>query len=437
MHPRVLIVGTVPYNKKSTSRAFESYFSGWEKENLAQIFSNTKKPVKGHCQQLFQITDKRMLKRKFSSKIETGVLYEYQNLEDEWTDTSLEVGADIYKKMYKIGGHHTPFTHLLRKWIWKKKHWCTDKLNKWLEEFHPECVFLSFSDDFFIPEIALYVAKKFNIPIVSSIGDDYYFNTHFSLSPFYHIYKSKYRKLIRKVFAHNGSAIYIGDKIRDKYNKEFGLNGETVYLTSEVQRKPFREIKKDNPLICYFGNIRMGRNVSLNDIGYALGKINTNYVLNVYSNETDEKYIKIFKDNPNVKFCGSVPYSEVQKLNTESDIVVLVEGFTKKDIDKSRYSLSTKAADSLSSGSNMFVYGSYECGLIEYMANTNAATVCTNKNELEEYVRMCINDVNKQKENYQKAIEISEKNHTLKNSTTIFLNVVKRVIMENDNAIKE
>ena len=45
-HPRVLIVGTVPYNKKSTSRAFESYFSGWERENLAQIFSNTEKACK-------------------------------------------------------------------------------------------------------------------------------------------------------------------------------------------------------------------------------------------------------------------------------------------------------------------------------------------------------------------------------------------------------
>ena len=33
MHPRVLIVGTVPYNTKSTSRAFDAYFHYWEKEN--------------------------------------------------------------------------------------------------------------------------------------------------------------------------------------------------------------------------------------------------------------------------------------------------------------------------------------------------------------------------------------------------------------------
>lgn len=46
MKPKVLIVGTVPYNRNLTSRAFESYFSGWEHERLAQIFSNEKVPGK-------------------------------------------------------------------------------------------------------------------------------------------------------------------------------------------------------------------------------------------------------------------------------------------------------------------------------------------------------------------------------------------------------
>lgn len=437
MKPRVLIVGTVPYNTKSTSRAFESYFAGWEKENLAQIFSNTKKPTKGHCGTLFQITDKRMLKRKASKKVETGIIYNYEELENEWTSTDLEVGTGTYRKLYSFGSAHTPFTHLLRKWVWKKKHWCTEKLNKWLEEFNPECVFLSFSDDFFIPEIALYVAEKFDIPIVSSIGDDYYFNTKFSLSPAYHIYKSKYRKLIRKVFAHKGSAIYIGNKIRDKYNKEFDLRGETVYLTSEVKRKEFKEINKENPLICYFGNIRMGRNNSLSDIATALGKINPSYMLNVYSNETEDKYLDVLLKNPNVKYNGSIPYEEVKRLNTESDIVVMVEGFAKANIDRSRYSLSTKAADSLASGSNMLVYGSMECGLIEYMASTNAAAVCTSKDALEGVIRKFIDDTEYQKKNYETAIKVSLENHVLESSTAIFTGVVERVIRESKDGAQK
>ena len=68
----------------------------------------------------------------------------------------------------------------------------------------------------------------------------------------------------------------------------------------------------------------MGRNNSLNDIGYALGKINPEYMLEVYSNEKDEQIYSVFKDNRNVKYMGSVSYTQVQKRMAESDITVIV-----------------------------------------------------------------------------------------------------------------
>lgn len=428
MKPKILIVGTVPYNKKSTSRAFESYFCNWEKENLAQIFSNTKKPAQGHCGTLFQITDQRLLKKRFNKSLETGIIYNYDELPDEWIDNSLEVNSSLFTKLYKWGSKKTPLIYLLRKCIWSKKYWCTDKLKKWLDDFKPECVFLSFSDDFFIPEIALYVAERYNIPIISSIGDDYYFNTKISLSPFYYIYKTAYRRLIRKVFLHKGSAIYIGDKIRDKYNSYFGLNGKTVYLTSSIKRREFKPINKASPIITYFGNIRCGRNNSLNEIGYALGKINPNYILHIYSNEKDEKYYKIFDKNKNIKFHGSVPYSEVQEKLLQSDITVIVEGFDKKDINITRYSLSTKVADCLASGVSTFVYGSLECGAIEYLKNSNSAEVCLDKNKLEESILSLINNESKQKMYYDNALRITEQNHNLAASSSIFESVVDSVI---------
>ena len=165
MKPKVLIVGTVPYNRNLTSRAFESYFSGWEHERLAQIFSNEKVPVKGHCGTLYQITDKRMLKRKISRRVETGKIFIRSRLSEEPAAGNTDKGGFFYKTLYHIGRLHSPLTHLLRRWVWNRKHWCTEKLNSWLDEFAPECVFLSFSDDFFILQIALYAAKKYNIPI--------------------------------------------------------------------------------------------------------------------------------------------------------------------------------------------------------------------------------------------------------------------------------
>ncbi|MBO4693928.1 MAG: glycosyltransferase [Clostridia bacterium] len=425
---RVMIIGTVPYNKKSTSRAFDAYFHYFQKENIAQIFSNTKKPCKGHCGTLFQITDQRMLKRWLGKRIETGLIYNYDELEDEWNDTDLELDSGAAEKAYRIGRKHTPFTHLLRGVLWQKRFWCTEKLNKWLDEFGPECVFLAFSDDFFIPKIALYVAKRYNIPIVSCIGDDYYFNGEKTLDPFYHLYKHNYRKLIDRVFTWPGSAIYISDKIRDKYNAEFGLDGETVYLASSIERKPFRVINKQAPVITYFGNIRMGRNNSLVDIGYALQKISSDYCLEVYSNEQDERFIEVFKDNPGIVFCGSVPYAQVQKRMAESDITVIVEGFDKKDVNLSRYSLSTKAADALASGATILVYGSLESGIIDYMRSTGAAMVCNNKKNLVSSVKKLISDEELQKEFYGQAIVITEEHHNLRSSCTVSEGIIKKAI---------
>ena len=216
----------MPYNQKSTSRAFDSYFHGWDRECLAQIFSNTKTPVKGHCGTLFQITDKRMLQAFYKPGIKTGLIFNYEELPDEWEDDDLEVGGGAFDRLYRIGHSSNSFTHLARKVIWKKRLWLTPELTSWLDEFQPECVFLSFSNDFFIPEIALYVAERYNIPIVSSIGDDYYFLDAKWSMPYNVLYLKLYRKLIDKVLSHGGSAIYIGDKIKNKYNGYFNLNGE-------------------------------------------------------------------------------------------------------------------------------------------------------------------------------------------------------------------
>ena len=429
MHPRLLIVGTVPYNTKSTSRAFDAYFHYWEKDNIAQIFSNTKKPCKGHCETLYQITDQRILQRWMGKRIDTGVIYHYEELEDEWTDTDLELGSETAEAVYKLGRKHTAFTHLMRGLLWRKRFWCTNKLNNWLDDFNPECVFLAFSDDYFIPQIALYVAKRYNIPIVSCIGDDYYFNVRRSLNPLYHLYKRTYRHLIDKLFLWPGSAMYISDKIRDKYNTEFGLDGETVYLASTIQRKPFSVINTEHPVITYFGNIRMGRNNSLNDIGYALGEIDPNYVLEVYSNEQDENYHGVFKNNPNTRFMGSVPYAQVQKRMAESDITVIVEGFSPRDIDASRYSLSTKAADALASGASILTYGSLESGIIDYMRSTDASMVCTKREELVTYIKKLMADKELQRRYYDQAIVMTEKHHNRRASCTVSEDVIEKAIM--------
>lgn len=423
MDTRILIVGTVPYRKDATSRAFDSYFHGWDKHCLAQIFSDPRSPLPGHCTTLYQITDQRMLKRWFFPSVQTGRIF----LREDGAASGEHMGG-VTKKLYSLGRRKGSLIYLLRGILWREKFWHTPELDAWLEAFQPECVFLSFSDDYFIPRIALYAAEKFQIPILSSIGDDYYFNYRFSLSPLYHIYKLTYRALIRRVFAHRGSAIYIGDKIRDLYNGAFGLNGQTVYLSSSVERRPFRPMDTRNPKITYCGNLRLGRNHTLNAIAMALGQMNPGYVLDIYSGETDAAFYGLFQRNPHVRFHGAIPYEEVRRLTRESDVVILAEGFEKKDVDTVRYSLSTKAADAICSGAAVFACGHREAGAIEYCAQSGCVSVCTDLSQLLPSLKKLFFDTEQQKQHYLAGEKLLAERHRLEHSTSIFRQTVKEVM---------
>ena len=429
MHPKVVIVGTIPYNPKESSRAFDAYFHNWEPENLAQVFSHPQDPIKGHCGTLYQITDYRLLQRWKGRKVKTGKVFDFDNLEKQSPVIDHSDERQLSKKAYRFGANHTPLSHLLRRLLWRKRLWCTDEFNQWLDDFKPDCVFLSFSYDFFITEIAEYISQRYNIPIVSSIADDYYFNTYLSLNPLYYWYKYSYRRMIKEMLTRNKYAIYISDKIRDKYNNHFNLIGDTVYLTSEVQRKPFAPVNKEKPIITYFGNIRMGRNHSLNAIGKALGQINPSYKLEIYSAEKDPNVYKELLDNPNIYFGGMIPYAEVQRRMEASDVTIIVEGFRESEIRWSRYSLSTKAADALASGSTIFTYGSHDCGIVEYMISTKAAFVCTDNDKLVNVIEDMLSNIGKQREYYNQQVSITKQNHNLMASCALFESIVAEAIL--------
>ena len=424
MHPRVLIIATTPYSENYSSRSLDAYFHFWEKENVAQIFTRNIIPTKGHCEELYQIADSVLLKRWLHKVKDTGVVYHYEDLADSGKNQIL---AD--STLQRIGTKHTPTIEIMRRMLWRKRYWCTDQFNDWLDKFQPECIFYNFSDHIFTQQIALYVAERYNIPIIAAIGDDFYFNDQRSNSPSYHLYRSIFKKLTRKLLCRkNSSAVYVNNAIRDKYNNEFGLKGETIYFNSTVERREFKPIDRNDPLICYFGNIRLGRNNSLLDIADALRQIDPHYKLDVYAGESDPQYYRELEEHPDIVYHGAVPYAEVKKKTAECDVLAVVEGFRDKDIAFTKYSLSTKAADSLASGCAILAYGPEEAGVISYLKETGAAFACTDKDELTEVIRKMLSDRDEQELKYQKAITAFEKNHTLESSDAAFNRILRRAI---------
>jgi len=428
-HPRVIIIQTTPYSTNSSSRTLDSYFHYWDRDKVRQIFSRNWKPQKGHCAELYQIKDSDLLKMWLHRPGDVGTIYHYEDLDEQGSSQVINDG-ELSAQGYKIGRSHTPTIELLRGILWRKKYWCSEKLIKWLDNYQPELIFYNFTNNLFLQKIVLFIANRYNIPIVTAIGDDYYFNDKKSLSPAYHLFRMKYKKLTEKIFSLPGCSVYACDKIRDKYNARFGLYGETVYFNTTVKRKPFNPINADHPIIVYFGNIRLGRNHALKEIADALGNINKSFKLEVYSNELDESIYKELRTHPNIAWFGAISYTEVLKKTASCDIYVVAESFCKEDINYTRYSLSTKAADGLASGATILAYGPKESGVIDYLYNTQAAAVCTEKTSLKKTIEKLISSPLLQKELYEKAAEITEANHTLEASTIMFDKIVSRALQK-------
>lgn len=420
--PNVLIVGTQPYNKMVQSRSFDSYFHYWRKENLAQVFSDARTPVKGQCETLYQITDKRLIKAR-TNKQDPGKIFHYDELPEEWTSVT---GA------HKSPKKKTPLLKLLRKMIWRKKYWNTPQFNKWLEDFKPEAVFISFSNDFFIFDLAFYVADKFNIPIIASVTDDYIFNGHFSLNPAYWIYRSKYKKTMKKLRERNPFWCFVAPRIEEKYKKEFGVRSQVQYIASEYDEKnlvarPSKEIRS----VRYFGNLEYGRFDSICDIARAFREIGSDIKVDVYSKDARFIKSKILEKNPNIVTHDQIPYDEVVALSKETDLLLVVEGFRKEDVRTVRYSLSTKVADSLKMGTFVLGYGHKDTGAIDFLKSFDCAIVASSYGELKTKLKGLLANPSEFIKTIDKGLEVIKNNFNLDVEARKFTKMVQSLVEAN------
>lgn len=423
MEKKILIVGTQPYNKNIQSRAFESYFHNYKKESLRQIFSSRNIPPRGHCESLYQITDERLIKRRFNKKINVGKIFNCNDLQD--------APVILNSALSKASNVKGPLQRLIRKLVWKKKYWLTDPLEKWVDEFKPDIIFIAWSNDFFILEIAEYFSKKLSIPVISCIGDDYILNKRFSLSPFYHIYNHKYRKLAGRILTNKSNGcIYVDDKIKDAYNSHFNIDGSTVHIASE---KPYKSFIKTAPVkkFSYFGNLAYCRYKSLYAAAEISKKLNLGFDFDVYSNQPSKKVTRLFAKLTNIHFKGTIPYSEIDNRVSQSDVVLIVESLDDKNsINDVKYSLSTKVADSLSYGKIVLGIGNKETGAMNYLIRNNCALVATSKKELEDILVHLKDDNLELSSIMSRAQKVFNEDFSLNNSCALFEREIDKIVEE-------
>lgn len=402
-------------------KTISSYFSNFKSDELAQFYIHSQVPTSSICTRYFRITDKEAICSIFSRRAGCEFTGKDIDINLQVARTDKGILASLYQKARK----RTPMVYLLRNIWWKLAHWNNKRFNQWIEEFDPDGIFLASGDYAFIYDIALKIAQKRRIPLFVSCMDDYYYynkNSDRFLGVWQH---DLFMKSVKKTMDYASAIFCICDKMTRDYEMLFNKTCITVHTPATIQ-KPLKYDKKKQ--ICYLGNLGYKRNEQLITIGKVIKTLNLQpNVIDVYSTETNQDVLRELVAENGIIFHGAIGIDDVIQVIGESIAVIHTESFDEKRRKSVEYSISTKIADSLVSGTCIFAYGPPEIASMSYLANNNAAICCTKEEELKQGLYNLIQNEDLRERTIANA-QLLAKNHLQQNTPLIIRNIMNNVL---------
>ncbi|MBR2870267.1 MAG: hypothetical protein IKB98_02650 [Clostridia bacterium] len=401
-------------------KTLSAYFSGWDKNEIAQFYIHSEIPTSKVCGNFFRITDKDAIKSIFTRR--AGTILTTKDVEPDLKTSRTDHGT--MAKIYQKGRERTPFIYLARNLIWRLAGWKNKKFRKWIDEFDPEVVFLASGDYSFMYRIARYVAKRKNIPCVLSCMDDYYFNNRNEGKFLGSLLHKRFMKQVKKTMNVSQAILTICDKMTKDYSEFFGKPCFTLHTPTSLSEPLVGEKKVK---ISYLGNLGYSRYDQLVDIGKALKQIDNPSVpkfIDVYSAESRPKILEKLTEENGIKFHGKINGEQVKQVMAESTAVVHTEAFKENTIKSVKYSVSTKIADSLACGTCIFAYGPDNIASIQYLFDNDVAEIATKKEQLVQALEHLFVDSEQRTAKIEKALKLAKENHDGKKNVELIKNVL-------------
>lgn len=402
-------------------KTLSGYFRGWNVDELAQFYIHSEVPMSGACENYFRITDKEALKSIVTRKC--GRIFGKEDIDSSRTTARTDSGltAQIYQK---IGRKRAPATYLARNMMWRFSAWKSRKLLKWVDEFAPDAVFFASGDYSFMYRIALEIAKYRKIPLYVNCTDDFYLSNTNKDSMLGRAAHWMYMRQVRRTMEYAKALFVICDKMAEDYSRLFGKKCHVLHTSASFEG-PLQEAKRGG--IAYLGNLGLNRYQQLVRLGRALKEMdaeNAPKAIDVYSAETNEEILREMTMENGIVFHGSVGSDEVRRIIGESMAVIHTEAFDEATKDRVRYSVSTKIADSLASGTCLLVYGPEDVASVEYVKQNGAAFVITEEDDLQKQLRRFFEDEEMRRRIVANAQELVRRNHGVENSRKLIERIV-------------
>ncbi len=415
MRRKILIISHNPINETDNmGKTIGNLFSEFSKSELCQLYFREQNTEAKNCDSFFCISDDRMIRSILNAKYNTG-----RKINNHYQIKKEECKSDNKKQnIFQYGRRRTGNIYLLRNLLWKIGKWDTKELKEWLEKEKPTSIFFVAGDYTFAFDIAIKISKDYNIPIYIFFSDEFYRKEISKKTLGARIYKSIYRKKFKRTIMYAKEYFCISEAMEEFYEEEFTKRGIVLMNTTNIESE--NEIRKTSKkIIRYIGNLGYDRWKNIISIGNVVKKINDKYekeklIFEVYSGEKNRKITDKLKSTEGIAYKGYIEATEVKKKILESDILIHTEDFNKENIQKVKYSVSTKIPDYLASGRLLIAYGPEEIESNEYIKRNEAGIVVNSEKELEIVLENILSGEIDTKSIINNAINLVEKNHRSK-----------------------
>lgn len=405
-------------DSNSLGNSLSNFFSGWNVEDIANMYCRASKPNNNICTRYYSITEKDLFKNIFNPCHITGKSFTWNERYEEPEDVARYALQE--ERLYSFF-RKRPF--VLAKWgqeiLWKVGRWKNSALDQFLLDFKPDVIFSPCFSQAYLHNLLWYIQEKTKAKVVLFHADDYLNVKEFNNSPIQAINSRLLSYVVKKSIQKADLNYCIVAKQKEEYSALMNKDMHLLYKGAEFVRQPIynRNNGRDLLRIVYVGSTLYGRWKTLGMLAAAIQKINAKQprmellIYSQYEPSIKAKHAMVIEGSS--YFMGKIPSIEVATVLKDADIVLHLESFDDKERLDTRLSFSTKIVDCMHSGRCILAIGWEEAASINYLLNNDAAIVATDEKSLTEQLKKIVNQPQCITEYAQKGWQCGKRNHQI------------------------
>ncbi|MBA5247442.1 hypothetical protein H1R16_04105 [Marnyiella aurantia] len=378
----ILVISVHTWNDEGGSNTLQNLFKQFDPANIYSVYTRADFPKSKFCNNFYQIREISLLRRLFIRKEKVGSVVPSNSAKENVKTLQENKVKKIYKQV------SSPLFTFMRELLWLTDYWKEESLKNYIKNSNADTVFILVSSVIYSNRIALYAKELLpKSKVVIYFVDDSYTYAAAAKSFFGIWHRYMLRSTLKKLVQKASDVFVISPKMKREFDRSFSIS--TKILTKSIDPITIKNSTNNlsnNKIIklLYVGNLLYGRNTELFNLAQHISEYNTKYGVkfqfDIYTQTTPSTAdISKFNKYQNCSLNKPVPYSEVERLQSQYDILIYPESFRARYIRITRLSFSTKATDYLASGKMIWAIGPKHIAPMEYFATNHCALVSTSR----------------------------------------------------------